>query len=131
MPFRYKNERADNYNVSVKIKGDDQASHDPTSPTKKIEYFRKEWNGNGNVYENFYPQPPYDQSNVVNVSVSGTRVVIVTNNGDEISGYIIPSSDKFIKDVPYSIEYTESQNRWLLMDEDNDGKYEKRRQIAR
>lgn len=132
VPFKYKTERADNYSVSVKIKGDDQTSHDPTSPNKQVEYFRKMWNGNGSVYENFYPQPPYDQSNIVRVSVSDKRVVMVTNNGDEITGYVTPGTNKFIKDNPYSVEYTESNDvRWLLMDEDGDGKYEKRRQVAR
>ena len=131
VPFRYKTERADNYTVSAKIKGDDQVAHDPTSPNQQIEYFRKMWNGNGSVYENFYPQPPYDQSNIVRVSVSDKRVMVVTNTGDEITGYVTPGTNKFIKDNPYSVEYTESETRWLLMDEDSDGKYEKRRQVAR
>lgn len=131
VPFKYKNERADNYSVSIKLKGEDESGYDPTSPTKQIVYFRKMWNGNGSVYEQFYPQSPYDQANLVRVSVSDKRVVLVTNNGDEITGYVTPGANKFIKDNPYSIEYTESETRWLLMDEDNDGKYEKRRQVAR
>lgn len=131
VPFRYKNERADNYSVSVKIKGEGENGYDPSSPNKQIEYFRKVWNGNGSVYENFYPQSSYDQANLARVSVSDKRVVLVTSNGDEITGHVTPGSNKFIKDNPYSIEYTDSEIRWLLMDEDGDDKYEKRRQVAR
>lgn len=131
VPMMYQNDRADNYRVSVKIEGDDEDGYDHASNNKKIEYFRKIWNGNGNVYEHFYSKSPYDQSNLVKVSVSGTRVVMVTNEGEEITGYITPGNNKFIQDNPYSIEYTESEVRWLLVDEDSDGKFEKRRQIVR
>ena len=131
VPFKYKNERADNYSVSVKVKGEGESGYDPTSPTKQIEYFRKIWNSNGSVYEHFYPQSPFDESNVLNVSVSGNRVVLVTGDGREFTGYVTPGSNTVVKGQPYSVEYTDGEIRWLLMDEDGDGKYEKKRQVAR
>lgn len=131
VPFKYKNERADNFSVAVKIKGDENSHHDPSSPNKQVEYFKKTWTGNGNVAEYFYPQSPFDQSNVLNVSVMDKRVVLVTNDGREVTGYVTPGSNTVIKDNPYSAEYDEGEKRWLLMDEDGDGKYEKKKQVSR
>lgn len=131
VPFKYNNEFADNYSVSVKIKGEDESGYNQISPIKQIEHFSKMWNGNGSVYEHFRPQSPYDQADLIMVSVSDKHVVIITNTGDEFTGYVTPGFNKFIKDNPYSIEYTDSEIRWLLMDEDGDGKYEKKRQVYR
>ena len=83
IPFKYKNERSDNYSVTVKIKGEDNGRHDPSNPNKQIENFSKEWTGNGRVIERFRPKAPFDQSNIVNVAVSGRRVVFVTTDGNE------------------------------------------------
>lgn len=131
VPFRYKNDRADNYYVSVKIKGDENAHFDPSAINKQIEYLKKQWNGGGNVVEYFRSKPPFDQANLVNISVGGNRVVVVTNQGEEITGYVTSGSNRVIQDRPYQVEYTESEKRWLLADEDNDGKFEKRKQVAR
>ena len=131
IPFRYKNDRFDNYNVTAKIKNDESQYFDPSATNKRIDYLKKEWSGTGNVTEFFRPKAPFDEANIVSISVGGNRILMVTNHGEEVTGYVTTGSNKVIQDKPYQVEYTESEKRWLLADEDNDGKFEKRKQVAK
>lgn len=128
VPMRYKNDRADNFSVDHKLKGSDSDDFDHSGP-KQIEYLRKTWESAGRVIEYFHPKPPYDQSNLSQVSIYGKDVRLVTAEGDVVQGVITPGSNKFLQDVPYQISYTQAERRWMLRDDDGDGKYEKKREI--
>ena len=131
VPLRYKNDRADNYYAAHKIKDDDLPNFDHSSNNKQVDYFKKDWNGNGAVVEYFRPKAPFDQANLVSLAVSNNRVVAVTKQGEEITGYVTSGSNRVIQDYPYQIDYSENdEKRWRIVDEDGDGKYEKKRQVA-
>jgi len=128
--LRYKNDRRDNYNIRVKIKDDEKIHFDPTA-SKQIEYFKKEWFGNGNVVEFFKSKPPFDNPSLAAVSINGTKVLLITIQGQDITGNITTGPNIVIQDTPYQIEYTEGEKRWLIKDENGDGIYEKKRPIAK
>ena len=96
-----------------------------------MEYIRKLWTGvgDGRVVEYYHLKPPYDQANLSDANVRGNDISIVTVEGEVTQGVITPGSNKWIQDKPYEISYTLANNRWLIRDEDGDGKYEKKRQI--
>lgn len=128
VPLKYRNETKDNYRVLVKVKGSEHESFDPSKP-KQIEHFVKEWSSAGNVVEYYYPKPPLDQPNFSQVTVSGKNLRAVTTAGEIIEGYIVPGPNKFVQDNPYAIVYTDGDRRWMIKDEDGDGKYEKKREV--
>jgi len=127
VPMRYKNDTADNYSVEAKIKNSELDGFDHSKP-KQIEHFKKTWESTGRVVEYFRPKAPYDQANLTTVSVYGKDVRLVTVDGDVIQGVVTPNSNKFLQDKPYEISYIQAERRWLIKDEDGDGKYEKKRE---
>ena len=131
LPPRYKNDTADNYSVEVKIKSSEKEDFDYSRP-KQIEYFRKTWESTGRVVEYHRPKAPFDQSNLTSVSVFSKSINLVTVDGDVIQGVITPKSNKFLQDQPYQISYAHTQvgRRWMIWDEDGDGKYEKKKELA-
>ncbi|MBI2068520.1 MAG: hypothetical protein HYT67_00200 [Candidatus Yanofskybacteria bacterium] len=129
VPMRYKNNTVDNYSVGLKLKGSDDEHFDHSKPNKQIEYFRKNWDSAGNVVEYFHPKPPYNEGNIEQISAFGKDLSGFFANGDRIEGRITSGVNKFIQDRPYAIAYAQSDKRWMLRDEDGDGKYEGRREL--
>lgn len=127
VPLKYKNELADNYSIDVKVRGSEKEDFD-SSKAKQVEYIKKIWDSNGNVVEHYKPKPPYND-NLLQAQASGKRLVLVMTNGEEESGYVTPGLNKFVQDKPYSIVYTQGEKRWMIRDEDGDGRYEKKREM--
>ena len=132
VPARYKNDRSDNYSVNHKLKGSEQENFDHSNPNKQIDYLRKMWAGvgDGRVIEYFRAKSPYDQPNLSQISIYEKNIRLVTVDGNVEEGVITPNSNKWIQDKPHQISYTLAGTRWMLWDEDGDGKYEKKRQIS-
>ncbi len=142
VPFKYKNERGDNYNIKLKMAKPDMSSM--TGPShdmpRKIEYFKKEYTGPdryspsvGAVEEWYKPKPPFDGELTSAEVLHGQdtkKISIVRSDGSEENGTITPKVNKFIADKPYTVVYTEGQKRWILVDEDGDGKFEKRKETS-
>ena len=129
VPMKYKNNTADNYSVALKFKGSEDEHFDHSKHNKQVEYFRKNWESTGNVVEYFYPKPPYNEANIEQVSAFGKDLSGFLANGERIEGRITSGLNKFIQDKPYAIAYVQSEKRWMLRDEDGDGKYEGRREL--
>lgn len=127
-PMKYKNDRADNYSVEVKLKGSEKEDFDH-SAAKQMEYFRKTWDSTGKVVEYIYPKPPYNQANLSQVTVYGKDIRLVNIDGEVTEGVITSGTNKFLQDKPHQISYTQAEKRWMIKDEDGDGKYEKKREI--
>lgn len=128
VPLKYKNDQGSNFRVSIKIKGSEKRDFNHASPNKQIEHLVKEWDSNGQVKEYFRVKAPFDAANITSVSTYDKRIAIVTNDGDEVVGYITPLNNKFIQDKPFAVSFVEGDQTWYLLDEDGDGKFEKRRQ---
>ena len=132
VPTRYKNDRSDNYEIDYKIKGSDVENFDHANTNKQVDYFRKMWIGvgDGRVVEYIRPKSPYDQANLSQVSVFSKDIRLVTADGNVEQGVITPNINKWIQDKPHQLSYTHANRRWMIWDEDGDGKYEKKREIS-
>ena len=141
VPLEYKSKQEDNYNVKLKVEREKLADGS-VGKYMTIKYLVKEWtSGNnrwvasrGNVVEYYKMRTPFD-AKVVNAQVMTTddtkKISIVLQNGKEEKGLIAPGANNvFIVDKPYTVIYTDGQKRYMLVDEDGDGKYEKRKEIA-
>lgn len=139
VPFTYWSEPwRDNYNVRVVLKNGTSPHHG--DGRLEVEYFTKEWTSGsryqasvGRVVEYYLPKDPFDKK-LVGVRVlhneNTKKLSIILPDGNERVGLVTPGSNVFIKDKPTQIAYTLGENRWLIRDEDGDGKYEKRRKIS-
>jgi hypothetical protein len=141
VPLEYRSKQEDNYNVKLKVEREKLADGS-VGKYMTIKYLVKEWtSGNnryqpsrGNVVEYYKMRPPFD-TKVVHAQVlmndDTKKISIVLQNGKEEKGTIAPGANNvFIADKPYTIIYTAGQKRYTLVDEDGDGKYEKRKEIA-
>ena len=139
VPFNYTNNLKDNYNVRVEFKkhGNQMPSPDRL---KHVEAFVKEWTSGsdrykpslGSALEYYRPKPPFDQElREADVDHGNTKkVVVVTKEGDEISGIVVPSPNKFIEDAPFAIVYKEGETWYRLEKQDGSAVFNKRRKTS-
>ncbi|HXV26438.1 MAG TPA: hypothetical protein VD862_00185 [Candidatus Paceibacterota bacterium] len=137
VPFPYQNEGGDNYTVDIRFKR--KPPTDSRDRTRTVEYIEKRWTpskpGAGEVVEYFKPRSPFDKPAL------GIRVVrqydslpskleYVFPDGTEETVIVTPGKNKAIHDEPTAVGYNWAGKRYLIMDEDGDGRYEKRREVA-
>ncbi len=140
IPFTYKNKQGDNYNVKLKVERE-KLPDGSLGNHRTIKYLEKEWisgtsryqGSRGNVVERYKMKPPFD-SKVMEVQVLHTestqKIAVVLPDGSERKGLVVPGPNIFVQDEPFAILYTDGQKRYMIVDEDGDGKFEKRREFA-
>jgi len=128
VPFKYKTERGDNYNVRIHYKkpsfDPETASTHPHSEYMEIEYIEKEYTKSGERYEASngkvieYYRPKSEFSGPVKAMVQfeeDTKAVrFEFSDGSVVDGFITPLSNKFAEDQPYAKSYNEGQKRWWI-----------------
>lgn len=142
VPFPYKAEPTkDNYNVRLEFKKKkNELKAEDRLHGVEIDYVLKEYtNGgqytavNGRVVEYFRTRPPYNQPILAAKVVyndNPKKLEFVYPDGREETGFVTPLTSRFIADKPEQVAFTLGEKRWLLRDEDGDGKYEKRKQVS-
>lgn len=144
VPFKYANERGDNYNVRVHYKKPSfdpaTASSHPHSEYMEIEYIEKEFTKSGERYEASngkvieYFRPRKDFSGPVKAQVvfedDTKKVQFQFEDGSVVEGYVTPGKNKFVEDTPYAKSYNEGQKRWWIESSNADGKYDKRKSVG-
>lgn len=141
VPLGYKNKQGNNYNVKLKTERE-KLTDGSLGQYTIIKYLEKEWiNGTnryqpsmGAVVERYKMRPPFN-GGLVSAQVlhaeDTKKVSLVLPNGREEKGLVAPGMNNvFIEDRPFAIIYTDGQKRYMLVDEDNDGKFEKRKELA-
>lgn len=137
IPFNYKNDIGDNYNIRLKL--EDVKSE--MILNRRIEYVAKEWtNSNrftpsvGTVVEYFKPKSPYDKENISKAEVrhlENTKMVSFSfEDGTIETGIVTHVLNKFIQDGPYAIEYTEGQKRWRIEKDSGSSVFNKKKEVA-
>jgi hypothetical protein len=144
VPFKYANERGDNYNVRVHYKKPSfdpaTASSHPHSEYMEIEYIEKEFTksgeryeaSNGRVIEYFRPRKEFAGGVKATVQYEDNtkKVSFEFEDGSVVDGFVTPGKNKFIEDTPYAKSYNEGQKRWWIESSSNDGKYDKRKSVG-
>lgn len=142
VPFKYKNERGDNYNVRVhykKIKIEEGMDHSKMSEYMELEYIEKEYTRSGERYEAapgqvieyFHPKKEFAGKLKATVEAESNtkKLSLEFEDGTLVEGLVTPSANKFVEDAPYAKSYTEGQKRWWI--ETSDGKkFEKRKSVG-
>lgn len=142
VPFKYVNERGDNYNVRVHYKKleytqDMEAQH-AHSEYMALEYVEKEYTRSGDRYspsagqviEYYRPKPEFAgkvKAKVLHYDDT-KKLSFEFEDGSVTEGFVTKSS-KFIEDTPYAKSYTEGQKRYWI--ERSDSKvYDKRKSVG-
>jgi hypothetical protein len=124
VPFKYVNERGDNYNVRVHYKKPNfdpaTASTHPHSEYMEIEYVEKEYTKSGERYEASngkvieYYRPRKDFSGPVKANVeydeNTKKVSFEFEDGSVVEGFVTPGKNKFVEDTPYAKSYNEDRS---------------------
>lgn len=140
VPFKYWNEKKDNFNIKIKFKKVDRDAPNPHSEFREIEYIAKEWTGGdrytpstGAVVEYFRPKSKLsDKLHAEVVHNESTRKLHVTlENGEDFTAVVTPGSNNFIEDKPYATAYNEGQKRWWIEKDDGKDVFNKRREMAK
>lgn len=127
VPFKYVNERGDNFNVRVHYKklnlDPEQLAHFH-SEYMELDYIEKEFTRSGERYEASagrvieYYRPKKDFSGKVKASVlfddNTKRLQFQFEDGSVVEGFITSGKNKFIEDLPYAKSYNEGQKRWWI-----------------
>ena len=144
VPFKYKSERGDNYNVRVhykKLTPDQIASmdHEHMSEFHELDYIEKEYTREGDRYnaapgqviEYYRPKAAFaGKVKATVVSDDNTKKLSFEfEDGSLVDGILTAGSNKFAEDKPYAKSYTEGQKRWWI--ESSDGaKFDKRKAVG-
>lgn len=137
IPFGYKNDIGDNYNVRLKL----EETKSEMILNRKIEYIAKEWTGGnrgtpsvGAVVEYFKPKSPYNNNNISKAEVKhseNTKMVsFVFEDGTIDTRIVTHVSNKVIEDEPYAIEYTEGQKRWRIEKDSGSAVFNKKKEVS-
>lgn len=144
VPFKYINERGDNFNVRVHYKKPSfdpaTASTHPHSEYMEVEYIEKEFTKSGERYEASngkvieYFRPRKDFAGPVKAKVlyeDGTKQVqFQFEDGSVVEGFITSGKNKFIEDSPYAKSYNEGQKRWWIEKSEGSSNYDKRKSVG-
>lgn len=137
VPFNYRNDIGDNYNVRLKL--EDVKSE--MILNRQIEYIAKEWtSGNrhtpsiGAVVEYFKPKSPYDKDDISKAEVrylENTKMInFIFEDGTIDTRIVTHVSNKVVEDEPYAIEYTEGQKRWRIEKDVGSSVFNKKKEVA-
>lgn len=136
IPLAYKVEPGKlNFNVKFLLK--DSSNYESVL----IQYILKEYTkagdrhqaAVGNVVEYFKSKAPFDKdiTDAFVMEDENTRKISITTlDGEERTGVIPAGNNAFTQDRPYMIAYTLAGKRYLIRDENGDGIYEGRREVA-
>ncbi len=142
VPFRYKNETQNNYNVKIVFAKPEKGTDPASNLYKQIKYVKKEWVAGdrynpslGQVVEYYRVKPPYNEKNIMQAQVlhnENTQKVslVLKDEGTEKIIILLPGANKFIEDVPGIIEFTEGQKRWRIQKDENSNSYMKRKEVS-
>jgi hypothetical protein len=144
VPFKYANEKGDNYNVRIHYKkpsfDPETASTHPHSEYMQIEYIEKEFTrsgeryeaSNGKVIEYFRPRKEF--SGPVKATVvyedNTKKVSFEFEDGSVVDGFVTPGKNKFVEDSPYAKSYNEGQKRWWIERSEGGSVYDKRKAVG-
>ncbi len=141
VPLKYKNDRADNYNVRIHYKKktiEEGVDHSKISEYQPLEYIEKEYTRAGDRYapspgqviEYYHLKPEFTGKFKAKVLYQDDtkKLQFETEDGTIVVGILTPGSNKFVEDKPYAKSYTEGQKRWWI--EGADGKYTKRKSVG-
>ena len=118
VPFRYKE-----YDERGRLKFSLARAFDPE--TSKVEWVAKIFPRS--VVERYRLKPEFSERRYISATVVGQTLTLQPEDGLEMKAYV----DYFIEEKPYEIEYELNGRRVILRDEDGDGKFEKRRVMAK
>lgn len=138
VPFQYKNQLQNNYNIKLVFQKPELSSETVSGMDKQIKYFKKEWTQGskytpsiGNVIEYYPVKPPYNKRNLlearVNYGDNTKKINLVFNDGTEENGVVIPKENRFIENDPAMIDYTEGSKRWRIRKDDGSKVFNKRK----
>ncbi|MBI4087442.1 MAG: hypothetical protein HY434_01265 [Candidatus Liptonbacteria bacterium] len=142
VPFKYENDRRDNYNVKLKFKRPEHGNNpgEPIPDYLEIESVIREWTGanrytpsTGAVVEYYRPKGDFEKKMQAEVmhQEDTKRIRFIFEDGHEETGRIAPGSNRFIEDKPYAIDYNEGQKRWHLEKSKGSDVFDKRKQISK
>ena len=131
-----------NYNIKIKFVKPEMRDMQSVSMTKKMEAIVKEWirpgeryaASNFQVLEFFRLKDPYDKeisAAHVRADENTQKISVILLNGEERTGMIVSGNNIFIQENPFAIEYTLGDKRYRIQDDNNDGIYEKRKEISK
>ena len=139
IPFKYKSEQGDNYNVRFHYKHPKMEDH-MKSDFMILDYVEKEYIKSGSRYEPSEGQVieyyhPKDQfaGNVkakVLYDDDTKKVSFEFEDGSVVEGFVTPGANKFIEDRPYAKSYNEGQKRWWIESSDGGKKFDKRKLVG-
>lgn len=153
VPFDYPSKpNKDNYNVRIEFKKHGSGSP-PSGGLRHIESFVKEWTQNDrytpsvggdpepnvrrSLWEYYRPKSPYDQE--VQGGQDGTRVahnentkklVVITKDGEDKGGIMVPRPNKFMEDAPWAIVYKEGEVWYRIEKQGGSAVFNKRRKTS-
>lgn len=141
VPFTYQGKDGDNYTVSLRFKQPKKGEPLPEGPAarlKQVEYIEKRWTparpGAGEVVEYFVPREPFNKpvlaARVVTAYDMPVKLEFVFPDGTEETIIVVPGPNKAHKDRPEAIGYNWLDKRYLIKDFDDNGTYEKRREVG-
>ena len=148
VPFKYANDKGDNYNVRVHYRKPSPAevaamiaSGKPHGEWMRIEYIEKEYTktgerytaSSGQVIEYYHPTEAYagDLKAQVLYEDDTKKVSFQFADGSIVEGFVTPGKNKFIEDAPYAKSYTEGEKRWWIEKSDGSKVYDKRKAVGK
>lgn len=143
VPFKYQAGTGTNFNVRIKFAKpvmDATTGAMAHSEYMKIEYIEKEYTLAGQRYQaspgavTEYYKPKGDFAGLVKAEVKYNedtkKLDFISPDGNEISGFVTPGSNKFIEDKPYAKAFTEGGKRYWIEKSTNSEVYDKRKQVS-
>lgn len=149
VPFKYSNDRGDNFNVRVHYKKPTPveiaaliAAGKSHSEYMRIEYIEKEYTKTGDQYvassgqviEYYRPKEAFagDVKAQVLHEDNTKKVSFEFADGSIVEGFVTPKSNKFIEDKPYAKSYTEGDKRWWIQKSSEESDvYDKRKGVGK
>lgn len=141
VPLLYKAWDEENYNIKLVFKDKENHKHNSFKKEKTLAFIAKEWTKNGEsripsvgaVVEYYKPKPPYNETYRdirVDYYSDTKKLIFVDKNGIEKSLIVTPGSSQVLEEKPFGIAYTFGEKRYVIKDEDGDGKFEKRKETT-
>jgi len=146
VPFKYTNEKGDNFNVRIHYK---KPSFNPETMTSashsdymEIEYIEKEFTRSGERYEAsagkvieyFRPRSAGGFDGKVKAKVefddNTKKLTFEFEDGSVVEGFITPGKNKFLQDAPYAKSYNEGQKRWWIEKSSGSEVFDKRKPVG-